>query len=86
MKQKLLIIICFHLKNNHGFNPKIFTLDFNKDSCNAIKTVFPNIYNKMLLSLCSVNMEKYKKIKIKSKRQEKRNYRINFKFKKITFY
>lgn len=35
----------YNLKNNHGFNPKIFTLDFNKASDNAIKDVFTNIYN-----------------------------------------
>ena len=34
----------YNLKNNHGFNPKLYTLDFNKASCNAIKNVFLNIY------------------------------------------
>ena len=34
----------YNLKNNHGFKPKFFTLDFNKASSKAIKEIFPNIF------------------------------------------
>ena len=33
-----------YLKNNFGFKPKIFTMDFNKASSKAIKRVYPSIY------------------------------------------
>ena len=33
-----------NLKNKFGFNPKLFTMDFQKSSAKAIKKVFPNIY------------------------------------------
>ena len=33
-----------YLKNNHGLNQKIFSLDFNKASSNVIKEIYPNIY------------------------------------------
>ena len=34
----------YFLKNNFGFNPKIFSFDFNKASINALKQIYPNIY------------------------------------------
>ena len=32
------------LKTDYGFNPKIFTIDFNKASAKALKQVFPQVY------------------------------------------
>ena len=33
-----------NLKNKFGFQPRFFTMDFNKASCKALKKIFPNIY------------------------------------------
>ena len=33
-----------NLKNKFCFNPRLFNMDFNKASCKAIKSVYPNIY------------------------------------------
>ena len=32
------------LKNDYGFYPKIFTMDFHKPSSKALKKIFPDIY------------------------------------------
>ena len=33
-----------YLKNNFGFEIKLFTMDFNKASSKALKKIYPNIY------------------------------------------
>ena len=37
-------ILFYKLKNDFGFNPKIYNLDFNRASSKAVKSNFPNIY------------------------------------------
>ena len=74
----------YNLKNNHGFNPKIFTLDFNKASAKAIKDVFPNIY--IYLNAIFITYRQFgKKYKLNQNYRKKEIIELNLNLKRLPF-
>ena len=75
-----------YLKNNFNFNPKIFTMDFNKASGKAIKTVFPEIYLIKCFFHYVYNLWKhFIKYGLKSNINKKDLYELAFNLKMLCF-
>ena len=74
------------LKKNYGFNPYIFTSDFNKASNKAIKKVFPKVYViKCFFHFVQALWKNFKKYKLADRDNIKETKELAFNLKKLAF-
>ena len=75
-----------YLKNKFGFNPKLFNIDFNKDSCKAIKQNFPDIYIiKCFFHYVQSIFQKIKKLGLNKNKFNKELYELLYNIKILSF-
>lgn len=76
----------YYLKNNFGFNPKIFTLDFNKALTNALKQIYPNIYIiKCYYHYVNSIWKNLRKLRVYQEENKKEVFELALNLKKLPF-
>ena len=74
------------LKQNHGFNPKIYTTDFNRSSTKALKKVFPKVYIiKCFFHFVNALWKKIKKLKIDNNKNTPEISELLLSLKRLSF-
>ena len=75
-----------NVKNKFGFNPKLFTMDFQKSSAKAIKNIFPNIYFiKCFFHFIQSLIKNLKKYNLFKNEFKKEIYELLFNLKMLSF-